>query len=143
MKKDNNYLTIIVLKTEEERSRYGQGYKYLIKRNGHQSYTAYNTDEGIREFLKRNQMTMKKHPHFNNSYILNKNIEEKSFWKLSDIENIGDCISYYNLSNGSLVTCYSQVLDDKIINYRPNPNAKNVYKPFPLKAHLEYQRIYG
>jgi hypothetical protein len=137
-------LYVNVLKTDEEKRRANTNYKYLIT-SGAYSYTAYETDEGFKRFLKRNKMKLLVHQKYQNSvtYKLNKDIEERSFWKLSDIENIDNCISYYNLSNGSLVTCYSEVRDDKVINYRPNPNAKKVYNPLPTKAHIEYQKKYG
>ena len=137
-----NYLVVNVLKDEKFKEMHG-GYKFLVTRGGINAYMAFNTDSGMKEFLKRNKMKMVKSPHYDNEYILNKTIEERSFWNLSQIENLENCISYYNLSNGSLVTCYSEVLEDKVINYRPNPNAKNVYKPFTVKAHIEHMRIYG
>lgn len=136
-------LRVTVLKTEEEIERYGHGYKYLIRHGGFNPYMAFRTDTGMKEFLTRNQIKMIKDPMGKNSYILDKDIEERSFWNLGQIENIENCISYYGLSNGSLVTCYSEILDDRVINYRPNPNAKNVYKPLPIEAHIEYQKIYG
>ena len=138
-----NIYRVTVLKTAEDRERYGHGYKYLIRYGVLNSYTAFRTDTGMKEFLKRNKMTMVKDPVWGHDYILSKTIEERLFCNLSQIENIENCISYYNLSNGSLVTCYSEILEDKVINYRPNPNAKNVYRPLPIDAHIEYMKIYG
>ncbi len=138
-----NKLRVNVLKDKESIEKFGRGYKYLIRWDGINPYTAFKTDTGMKEFLKRNKMKMVKDSNWENGYILDKPIEERSFWDLSQIENIENCVSYYNLSNGSLVTCYCEVLEDKVINYRPNPNAKKVYNPLPIKAHVEYMKIYG
>lgn len=63
------------------------------------------------------------------------------FWKLADIPENAKPIKA--LSNGKIVTCYF-VNDGKTINfYRPNPNAKEVYKPLSIDDHIAHRRIYG
>lgn len=63
------------------------------------------------------------------------------FWKLADIPENAKPIKA--LSNGSIVTCYF-VNDGKTINfYRPNPNAKEVYKPLSIDDYIAHRRIYG
>lgn len=47
------------------------------------------------------------------------------------------------LSNGSIVTCYFWNDGETIHIYRPNPNAKDVYKPLALNDHLAHRKIYG
>lgn len=57
-------------------------------------------------------------------------INESLFWDMSELPvNANSFIDY---ANGELVNCYYyQVPDTNITNiYRPNPNAKNVYKPY-------------
>ena len=63
------------------------------------------------------------------------------FWSLSEVPD--DALPITLLSNGSLCTGYF-LNDGKTISiYRPNPNAKEVYKPLSLKAHIEYAMKYG
>ena len=47
------------------------------------------------------------------------------------------------LSNGSIVTCYFYNDGETVTIYRPNPNAKRVYKPLPLDHHVAHVQIYG
>lgn len=49
------------------------------------------------------------------------------------------------LSNGSLVDCYfTKDKQNKTIEiYRPNPNAKKVYRPLSVKKHIKYTRKHG
>ena len=49
-----------------------------------------------------------------------------------------NAVKYTDLSNGSLVDCYYTSKNDIYTLYRPNPNAKEVYKPMGLKQHIEY-----
>lgn len=63
------------------------------------------------------------------------------FWKLSDLPT--DAKPIKALSNGSIVTCYFTNDGTKITIYRPNPNAKEVYKPLSLEEHLAHNKVYG
>lgn len=63
------------------------------------------------------------------------------FWKLSDIPT--EAKPFKALSNGSIVTCYFVNDGKEITIYRPNPNAKEVWKPLELKDHIAHQKIYG
>jgi hypothetical protein len=137
-----NNFRVTVLKDKEFSKKYWDGYKYLIE-TVNQIYMCFYTDTGIKEFLKRNKLKMKKLPHFKNTYELSKNIELRCIWKLSEIEDIDNCISYYGLSGGSLVTCYCEVKKDIVIIYEPNPNAENIYNPLPVQAYIEFKKIYG
>jgi len=63
------------------------------------------------------------------------------FWKLSDLPE--GVKPFKALSNGSIVTCYF-LNDGKTIHiYRPNPNAKEVYKPLGTEEHIKHCREYG
>ena len=130
---------VCVIKDPQEREKHG-GYKYLLT-SGAISWSAYRTDKGFEAFLKRGGLKLKK--FWSRSSILNKQIEDRYFWKLSDIPNLDECVSYQDLCNGGLVTCYCHATEDTVTIYRPNPNAKRVYNPLPLQAHIEYQRVYG
>ena len=63
-------------------------------------------------------------------------IQEKSFSKMEDIPE--NAVKYTDLSNGSLVDCYYTNENNIYTLYRPNPNAKEVYKPMELRQHTEY-----
>lgn len=130
---------VCVIKDPQEREKHG-GYKYLLT-DGATSWSAYRTDKGFEAFLRRGGLRLKKNGY--GLINLNKQIEDEYFWKLSDIPNLDECVSYQGLCNGGLVTCYCHATEDKVTLYRPNPNAKQVYNPLPLKAHIEYQRVYG
>ena len=78
-------------------------------------------------------------------YTMDKNIVEPfgygGFWKLEDLPDGVKPIKA--LSNGSIVTCYYLDAGDRIEFYRPNSNAKEVYKPLDVELHIVHQKIYG
>lgn len=49
------------------------------------------------------------------------------------------------LSNGSIVDCYIKRDNRKktITILRPNPNAKDIYKPLTLNEHIAFQTLHG
>lgn len=65
------------------------------------------------------------------------------FWKITELPNRAKPIKA--LSNGSIVTCYyfKNYKDNTITIYRPNPNAKEVYKPLNIEEHIQHKNIYG
>lgn len=65
------------------------------------------------------------------------------FWKLKDVPK--NAIKFKALSNGSIVDCYFKKDKRKkeIRIYRPNPNAKEVYKPLTTDEHIGFQKLYG
>lgn len=63
------------------------------------------------------------------------------FWSLDDLPE--DAKPIKALSNGSIVTCYFTNDGETIRIYRPNPNAKNVYRPLSIEDHIAHRRIYG
>lgn len=63
------------------------------------------------------------------------------FWKLEDLPE--DAKPILALSNGHIVTCYFRTTEDAIEFYRPNPNAKEIYKPLSLSEHIAYRALYG
>lgn len=64
-----------------------------------------------------------------------------SFWELAEIP-VG-AFPIVGLSNGSLVRCYATNDGETVHVYRPNPNAKAVYHPLTIEAHLAYIRAHG
>ena len=72
------------------------------------------------------------------SHIL---IEGGYFWNVEELPEGAKPIKA--LSNGSLTDCYF-TNDGKIITmFRPNPNAKNVYKPLSMQDHIGHENKYG
>lgn len=65
----------------------------------------------------------------------------KCFWNVSEIP--AGAYPIMGFSNGSLVHCYATNDGETIGIYRPNPNAKAVYHPLTIEAHLAYIRAHG
>ncbi len=63
------------------------------------------------------------------------------FWKKEDLPPEAKPIKL--LSNGLIVDGYYTNDGETIAFYRPNPNAKEIYKPLSVKDHIAFQREYG
>lgn len=78
-------------------------------------------------------------------YQLDKSIKDDSsggFMSLEELEKKTDgrtLKKVKGLSNGSIVDCYVEILHDIVNIYRPNPNAKEVYKPMDFDTEMEYR----
>ena len=118
-----------------------------ILTKGAYPYIAFRTDKGLSDFIKRTGIDFVKHnevmtaDHGKVQGFIAENIEiqEKLFWKMEDIPE--NAVKYTDLSNGSLVDCYYTNENNIYTVYRPNCNAKEVYKPMGLKQHIEYISI--
>ena len=118
-------------------------YKHILTKDVY-NYTAFRTDKGLNDFVKRTGADFIKHnevmtaDHGKVQCFVAENIEiqEKSFGKMEDIPE--NAVKYTDLSNGSLVDCYYTNENNIYTVYRPNCNAKEVYKPMELKQHIEY-----
>lgn len=67
--------------------------------------------------------------------------DKEYFWRLSDLPKGVKKIKL--LSNGSIVDGYFKKYKNKILFYRPNPNAKAIYKPLTISKHIEFQKENG
>ena len=75
-------------------------------------------------------------------YSMDRNIiDGKGFWDISDLPS--DAQPIKALSNGSIVDCYFTNDGETISIYRPNPNAKNVYKPLSTIDHIIHCKEFG
>ena len=118
-------------------------YKHILTK-GVYAYTAFRTDKGLNDFIKRtgtdfikqNEVITADHGKVQSFISENIEIQEKLFWKMEDIPE--NAVKYTDLSNGSLVDCYYTSENNVYTEYRPNCNAKEVYKPMELKQHVEY-----
>ena len=61
-----------------------------------------------------------------------------TFWDLSDVPTNATKIK--GLSNGAIVDCYFLRNGNDLTIYRPNPNAKNVYKKMEFEKEMEFRR---
>ena len=118
-------------------------YRHILIK-GVYSYTAFRTDKGLNDFIKRtganfvkqNEVMTADHGKVQDFTAETIEIQEKLFWKMEEIPE--NAVKYTDLSNGSLVDCYYTNENDVYTQYRPNCNAKEVYKPMELKQHIEY-----
>lgn len=62
------------------------------------------------------------------------------FWHKSDLPR--GCMKVKGMSNGSVVDCYIKSTRDKVTVYRPNPNAKAVFKPMDLHNQIQYKKTH-
>lgn len=139
--KDNNIMTIVEKTSEQIRSH------IIIYENGPFGYhfAEMNTTEQLERFSKmlgfsytlEDTSHSEKHGEYK-KYRLTHKIENtaRGFWKLSDIP--AGAKPFKALSNGSMVDCYFLNDGETIHIYRPNPNAKDVYKPLSLKDHIKF-----
>jgi hypothetical protein len=146
------YEQIMVIEYDKARNDNIQGgYKYLIRGQAFTPYTAYKTDKGFKDWLQRSNLTLE--------YIETKSLEgdgetmtakiytasgtitDNLFWSMEELPE--NAIQYKGLSNGSLVDCYYIHTENGSEIFRPNPNAKEIYKPLPIDEHIEFQSING
>lgn len=66
---------------------------------------------------------------------------EGGFWSVGSVPREAKPIMGH--SNGSIVTCYIWNDGKKLHIYRPNPNAKSVYKPLSVQEHIKYFKENG
>ena len=57
-----------------------------------------------------------------------KDIIERYFWQEEEIPQRAE--QFVGLENGEYVNLYADKDDNSVTIYRPNPNAKEVYKPY-------------
>lgn len=140
---------MIVVQFEKARNNNIQGsYKYLIKDKGYKSYMAYKTNKGFNFFLKSRNLQLElieerysKDLGKIKEYKIIGTIQEKMFWSMKEIPK--ETKTFKGLSNGKLVDCFYQHVNNGSIIYKPNPNAKEVYKPMPINEHVKFQALYG
>lgn len=75
-------------------------------------------------------------------YSMDRDIKNECYFYNRD-ELPDDAKPIKALSNGSIVDCYFINDGTTIHIYRPNPNAKNVYKPLSLADHIEHCKTHG
>lgn len=76
-----------------------------------------------------------------NHYTISHDFKKKYFWKLEDLP-IG-CKPMKMLSNGKIIDSYFRTTEKEIEIYKPNPNAKDVYKPITLEEQIAHLNKFG
>lgn len=123
----------------------GMGYKFVVTR-GCTSWRAYKTAKGLKYFLdnfglKIDTKLTQLHDlgGVGKGRIITMVCKEKTviddfggFFDISEVPK--EAKPFYDIVNGSYVQCYILDTGDKVINFKPNPNAKDVYKPLDYKA---------
>lgn len=134
-----NYITVVEKTSERIRSN-------VIIYNNFYHFAEMNTMDQLEKFSKMLGFTYtleevsqsEEHGKYRR-YSISRTIDDRcggGFWKLSDIPD--DAKPFKALSNGSIVDCYFLNDGETIHIYRPNPNAKEVYKPLSLKDHINF-----
>lgn len=126
------------------------GYKFCIRNTGAFGYSAYRHVDGFKYFVKHyglkiDRNTVQIYDKRTAGYgrimtfsFIPKDITERYFWKSEDLPNTAK--KFIALENGSYVDLYADDHGKAVTIYRPNPNAKDVYKPYD---HLEMDRKIG
>lgn len=123
----------------------GMGYRYIVTR-GATSWRAYRTAKGLKYFLDNfglkidpNLTQLHDYRGIGGGRVITMACKEKvvedgfnGFWDIAEVPK--EAKPYYDLSNGSYVQCYILDTGDKVTTYKPNPNAKEVYKPLDYKT---------
>lgn len=134
-----NYITIVEKTSKRFRS-------HVIIYNGFYHFAEMHTIEQLEKFSNMLGFTYtleevsqsEEHGKYGR-YSISRTIDDRcggGFWKLSDIPD--DAKPFKALSNGSIVDCYFLNDGETIHIYRPNPNAKEVYKPLSLEDHIDF-----
>lgn len=146
---NNNYYISTVTYTDAEYHRSN----IIIHRSSMFYFAEFNTMEQLQFFANMLGFTFKlkeerqQRDHEDGLYreysISHKFVDDITglFWKLSDLPK--GVKPFKALSNGSIVTCYFLNDGETITIYRPNPNAKEVYKPLEIQEHIAHKKIYG
>ena len=122
------------------------GYRYLIGQGSvNFALRAFCTSEGFKQFLKVYNVKMSKtfefHSSFNGDYrcyTLKTKYKVCDFWHLYDLPK--NVKKFIDLCNGSYVECYYADIEGQRVIFKPNPNAKEVYKPLD---YIYYSKLLG
>lgn len=125
--------------------------KYWLIHDGQFLFAEFDDEDQLKIFAEKLGFTYSltnedpKHPDFGlyRTYELSVEIVDTKyhFWSLDELPAGAKPI--WALSNGSVVECYFCNIEGKIMWYRPNPNAKEVYKPMSHNQQMGYHMCNG
>lgn len=132
--------------TERVKGNFDSRYKYLVAQFSLDAWPrAFVTKTGYKTFLKvynlKKTSPVTKHVNGKNvvlCYNLNGRFKVVTFWHKYDLPK--DCKHFIGLSNGNYVDCYYADIEGVRVIFKPNPNAKEVYKPLD---YSKCAKIYG
>lgn len=135
------------ISTSEETHEHHRSH-IILHENWHYYFAEFDTIEQLDFFAKtlgfNYELTEERETEHGiyRQYAIDRNIvDNKGFWKLADLPENAKPIKA--LSNGSIVDCYFTNNGTTIDFFRPNPNAKEVYKPLSTELHIAHKKIYG
>ena len=115
-----------------------------LARNTTFHFASFRTLEQAEKFFKKFKIKLELQGNYFGGLSIfkcNKIFDDRYFWKLEDLPQNAKKIKA--LSNGSIVDCYYTTNRKEVIFWRPNPNAKDIYKPLSLEKHIEHEKIHG
>lgn len=116
--------------------------KYAVS-SGVYGYDGFKTDKEFSDWLTRMNLTTTQIDGSTDTdewgyFTIGGFIIERLFWDLSEIPIKADM--FVGLSNGSEVHCFSLPVDGGTLVWRPNPNAKEVYRGFSIAEYAKFKR---
>ena len=122
----------------------GCGYKYVLT-NGPTSWRAFRTARGLKRFLDAfglkidaSQTELKDYRQYGKGRLVTMACFDKivddgfhGFYHLSEVPE--NAKPFIDLCNGSYVQCFVVDEGDKVTEYHPNPNSKEVYRPYDYR----------
>lgn len=143
---------VIIVKNTEGNNHFFRS-NYIIKQDSMYYFAEFRTQQQFENFLNtigckfildkvKNKNTFNEIKFGHLDYFI-QDYFTGGFWKLSELPKNSQKIK--GLSNGSIVDCYfyKDKKNKKIIWYRPNPNAKDIYKPLEINEHIAHKMLYG
>lgn len=127
----------------------GIGYKYIVTYGG-SSWCAFREAKGLKRFLQLRRLEIDPaYTEMHDYRTLGKGrcitmqckprkVRAEYFWSLAELP--AGVERYIGVCNGSYVDCYLLNEEDTVTEYRPNPNAKEVYIPYDYRACMA---LYG
>lgn len=115
-------------------TNYDRDYTIYIQSDTFGNNATFRNRKQLDEFLQRYGLSMSEKNSWSTGrkWRLSHNFANKYFWKLEELPE--DVKHTYGMCNGSLVDCYIQVTEHEIVTWKPNPNAKEVYKPYDYNS---------
>ncbi len=109
---------------------------------------SFRTAVSFRRFVRRFSLTLRESDSFTTpsgvpvkGYRVKETVEDHLFWERREIPE--GARRFRALSNGSIVWCWWKRTGNRIDIWRPNPNARKVYRPLDLDRHIAFSRRNG
>lgn len=142
------YQNFIISIVEKPDPKLHGGYRYLIEPWGGSMGYAFKTEKGYKRWVERTNLQIR---HAEDKQTTEYGLirifhaigllEERLFQNLSEIPP--GAVRYKGVSNGSVVDCYYLKTEFGSIEFHPNPNFKDIYKPLPIEEHIKFHKMYG